>query len=130
MARVLRELKPIAYEKWLEEPWLSGEGKHGRQESYLQVGIHVEDVLLLWHKSWGNGKKPTWTLVSAQCKQDPAFQNSAWAIGLPKNAVNLRRVGKLLGKNVVERFLRLVYLQGTSPEIVTFYKNVKLWLFL
>lgn len=58
--------------------------------------------------------------------QDPAFQNSAWATGLPKNAVSLRTVGKPLGKNVVERFLRLVYLQGTSPEIVKFYKKVKL----
>ena len=58
--------------------------------------------------------------------QDPDFQNSAWATGLPKNTANLRRVGKPLGKNVVERFLRLVYLQGTSPGIVVFYKNVKL----
>lgn len=36
--------------------------------------------------------------------QDPAFWNSAWATRLPKEAMRLRRVGKLFGKNVVERF--------------------------
>ena len=49
--------------------------------------------------------------------QDPAFRNSAWATRLPKEAVHLRRVGKLFGKNVVERFetgLPLGHLLGGS----------------